>query len=106
MTCSTHGRFLMTRFERVGDSWLLQGASFARRSAEAVADRRALDGDFHVGERYVGCPSCGASQFVQCRRCSELGCWDATWSGFQCPSCGNSGDVQGVIDSVTTSTDR
>jgi predicted RNA-binding Zn-ribbon protein involved in translation (DUF1610 family) len=106
MTCSRSGRFLMTRFERVEGTWYLQGASFARRGAESAADRQALDGAFHLGTRYAGCPGCGANQFVRCRRCSELGCWDTSWESFQCPTCGNSGTVEGDIESLSTSTER
>lgn len=104
MTCSQTRRFLMTRFEWTGSSWDLQGASFARPSAESSAlARQQLDGAFNTSQRYQGCPGCRANSYVRCRQCSELGCWDTSWPLFHCAVCGNSGEVGGAIDSVRTS---
>lgn len=104
MTCSQTRRFLMTRFEWTDAAWELRGASFARPNTESSAlGRQHLEGAFAVGEEYPGCPGCRADTFVRCANCLELGCWDTTWPLFHCPVCGNSGEVEGGIDSLRTS---
>jgi hypothetical protein len=58
-------------------------------------------GSFFVGPGFPGCPSCRADNVVRCGRCEQLGCWDQSWPEFTCPTCGNSGPVEGIITEIS-----
>src|SRR2546426_275993 len=104
ITCSRTGSPMVGRFV-LGDAaqgWVLVGAS--RQRPGSVLPKQggeAARGRFALSDRYPGCPNCGAGDFVSCGRCGQLGCWDSASAIFTCPSCGNSGPVEGLIDRVT-----
>ena len=102
LTCSSTGHPAVGRFEWDGQAWVLEGASRQRPGSRLPASDStpSRHGRFRLAPEYGGCPSCGADSFVRCRVCHELGCWDRTWPLFNCPSCGNSGPVEGYIDFV------
>lgn len=51
-----------------------------------------------VGPQYK-CPYCGNYDFVRCGRCHKLTCYSGSGK-FVCDHCGNTGDVNGTIDSL------
>ncbi|MEV6417398.1 hypothetical protein [Kribbella sp. NPDC051718] len=102
-TCSSTRHPGVARFERMGEQWVLVGASRQRPESNPVAaERRTQSGGFACASTYTGCPSCGADSFVQCGGCQSMGCWDNSWPDFNCPTCGNRGPVTGEIKSVST----
>ena len=51
-----------------------------------------------VGPQYK-CPYCGNTAFVHCGKCGKLSCYSGK-GHFLCDHCGNSGEVNGTIDSL------
>lgn len=103
LTCSSTRHPGVGRFVWYGDSWILHGVSRQRPDCTLPPScGPTLSGSFHTSDDYSGCPSCRADNFVRCRMCANLGCWDSSWDLFVCPTCGHSGPVSGHIDSISS----
>ena len=105
VTCSSTGHPGVGRFRRVGSDWQLVGVSRQRPGSVLPPNGplvAAAQGAFTVTDTYRGCPSCHADNFVRCGQCQALACWDTTWPTFSCPSCGNSGPVEGEITEISS----
>jgi len=59
-----------------------------------------LEGEFHVGGGYAGCPRCGATSYVKCGRCEQLSCWRSESPMSTCGACGNVARVGGQLTTV------
>jgi hypothetical protein len=105
VTCSSTRHPGVGRFRQVGRDWELVGVSRQRPGSvlpPGGPSTTAAMGAFTVTKSYPGCPSCHADNFVRCGRCQCLACWDTTWPTFSCPSCGNSGPVEGSITEISS----
>jgi hypothetical protein len=105
-TCSSTRHPGVGRFVWIDDVWVFTGAS-RQRPGSTIPDTDTVQtrhGRFGRSPDYPGCPSCGSDSYVRCGRCSELGCWDETWPGFLCPTCGNNGPVSTGLDAVSSLT--
>lgn len=103
LDCSSSGHPQVGRFTWDGTTWVLVGVSRQRPGASAPKETGGkYQGSFAIADAYSGCPSCGASQFVQCGRCARLACWDPSWATYLCPHCGDSGQVDRTIDAIST----
>lgn len=105
ITCSITRHPGVGRFGRQGGNLVLKGASRQRPGSVLPTSgslAQAQDGGaFTISADYRGCPSCGASSIVRCSGCNQLACWDSSQPVFNCPSCGHSGEVSGVITEFT-----
>lgn len=102
VTCSSTRHPGVGRFRRLNEGLVLIGVSRQRPgSVLPQSSGPAVTGPISMADAYGGCPSCGADNIVRCGRCGLLGCWDSSWPEFGCPSCGNRGPVDGVIDALT-----
>lgn len=103
LDCSSSGHPQVGRFTWDGTTWVLVGVSRQRPGASPLGEAgQGFHGSFAVASGYPGCPSCGASRFVQCGKCARLACWDPSWETYLCPHCGTSGPVGGTIDTIST----
>ncbi|WP_329107995.1 hypothetical protein OG792_05650 [Micromonospora sp. NBC_01699] len=100
MLCSRSSQPSVIRFVRQEQGYVAVGASRQRPGSVIPGEDGTTHASFGVAEGYTGCPHCGAASFVRCGRCRKLGCWDESWEAFHCRRCGNSGPVDGVIDSL------
>jgi hypothetical protein len=101
--CSSTGHPQVGKFTLEGADWALVGVSRQRPGVAPPREGgRELGGSFCLSSSYRGCPSCHASSFMQCGRCSRLVCWDPTWERYSCPHCKNSGRVSGTIEKIST----
>ena len=103
MVCSTHRQPTVLRFSWDGGTWIAVGASKQRPGSVIPPGDGdgAVQGAFGTTSAYPGCPYCGSDGFVRCGQCRELSCHDDSWEIFNCPRCGNSGRITGLIDSVS-----
>jgi hypothetical protein len=62
-----------------------------------------LDGSFHLGESYPGCPHCRAKSIFQCS-CQTLGCWDGAKSA-SCASCSQTCEITRDISALSSKGD-
>jgi hypothetical protein len=105
ITCSSTRNPGVGRFRRVGPDWELIGVSRQRPGSvlpPSGPSTASAKGAFVVTEAYRGCPSCHADNLVRCGQCTSLACWDTSWPTFSCPSCGNSGPVEGSITEISS----
>jgi hypothetical protein len=102
MVCSSARLPAVVRFRWDGESYeAIAGSKQRPGSVIPPNGNGAINGSFGLGEAYPGCVYCGADNFVRCGRCRELSCYDGSWEVFNCPRCGNSGRVNGTIDSLS-----
>ncbi|KAB1904567.1 hypothetical protein J5U46_25235 [Micromonospora tulbaghiae] len=103
MVCSSTRLPAVIRFRWDGECYVATAGS-KQRPGSVVPPQHgngSINGSFSLGAAYPGCVYCGADNFVRCGRCRELGCHDHSWEVFNCPRCGNSGRVDGTIDSLS-----
>ncbi|GHJ47580.1 hypothetical protein Cs7R123_49220 [Catellatospora sp. TT07R-123] len=83
------------RFDLVNGAYVLIGTSRQRPGSAAPMQADGLSyGDITIGDRYSGCPGCGADSFAQCGQCKRLACCNSGDRAFRCPSCGAGGQLE------------
>lgn len=99
MRCSRTAAPLVARFTFANRMWLLVET---RPTSEPTSSSRlpaaTLDEGFGIDDIYQGCIDCGNRSYVKCS-CSALACWCGEGQ-FLCPTCGQRGDVEGLILSI------
>lgn len=92
--CSTKNRPVSFQFSVNGDRYTA-GGSFIEYEGKAGGDRRAISGDFYVGQsfRTRGCICCGNKALYQCGECKSFVCYNGEAQTIVCPVCHKEGHV-------------
>jgi hypothetical protein len=103
MPCAVTRQPQVGRFESRGEGWVLIGISRQRPGSVFRAEEtKGMSGEFGIAPDYKGCPSCGATEYAQCGRCSSMACYDPSRRALRCPTCGQQGPVDGYIERVSS----
>ncbi|MBP7935815.1 MAG: hypothetical protein KA354_14300 [Phycisphaerae bacterium] len=77
--------------------------------AEAVTNRggygqAAITGSIVLDSPFQGCPYCGNPNIFRCG-CGKVFCWDGKSRIVTCPWCGQTGELSGILDTLTACED-
>lgn len=99
--CSRTKKAFGIRFEKTGRNWTYTWAFpiQEKTAAHENYDKTQISGNLIEGENYPGCPHCKARGFFYCN-CGKLNCWDCESQVVTCSWCGNTGTLEGRIDSI------
>jgi len=108
MRCSHLRSSSGIRFEKRAEQDWAGTWAFKLREAGAKRegfDKNVIEGAISFDVAYPGCPYCNASSIFQCG-CGKVGCWDGETRSVTCPWCGQEGELQGHIQSLSAQADR
>jgi hypothetical protein len=93
--------------EKSPESWV---GDWAFEVQEAWSRREGYDhgvihGSFSFDQAYPGCPYCGSPGLVLCG-CSKATCWDTDARVSVCAWCGQSGEISGQVNRLSSGNDR
>lgn len=108
MRCSHLRSSSGMRFEKRAEQGWAGTWAFKLREASAKRegfDKNVIEGAISFDVAYPGCPYCNARSIFQCE-CGKVGCWDGETRSVTCPWCGQEGELQGHIQSLSAEADR
>lgn len=98
--CSRNKRPFGVRTQKMedGDWWRTWSFIIDEKRAKSEGyDVIRLQGNLYATEEYKGCPYCGSFNFLQCRKCQRISCWNKE-TQMNCPWCAN--DMNNIVVST------